>query len=387
MAVKILIKRGTNNPTGTADLDTNEIGWQSTSKRLYIGGTNPLAIGGEKVAFKDEANTFDENITMAASKKIIQSQAPANANDLANKAYVDGAIEGLNIKEACDFATTQNLLCNYDGETGILTGSDNGSLGTIDGHLAAVGERLLVKDQSAGVHNGIYIVLDLGSPTTKWVLTRADDANAIDELDTGTYVYVEDGTANGGGGFVISQGASEDFPTTGDIIWTKFSSATIVESFTDLGDTPEDYASHGNALVIVRDLESELDFKDIGSNGTFLKSHSGALVWANVALDDIGAFGDLEGITTGDIIYWDGTDFAKLSGVDGQFLKSNGATAPVFSQIRIDDIDGNTQGGILYVRSDSSISDTTAGTEGNILLQGSMNVPQWSDILDGGSWT
>lgn len=67
------------------------------------------------------------------------------------------------------------------------TAFENGD--TIDGITLATGDRILLKDQSTGSQNGIYVVAASGSPT------RATDADSSAEIDSMT-VYVEQGTAN-----------------------------------------------------------------------------------------------------------------------------------------------------------------------------------------------
>lgn len=61
---------------------------------------------------------------------------------------------------------------------------------TIDGIALAAGNRVLVKNQTAGKENGIYTVA-----SGAW--TRAVDANSTAKLAAGISVYVEEGAANG----------------------------------------------------------------------------------------------------------------------------------------------------------------------------------------------
>ncbi len=61
---------------------------------------------------------------------------------------------------------------------------------TIDGIALAAGNRVLVKNQTAGKENGIYTVA-----TGAW--TRTVDANSTAKLAAGISVYVEEGAANG----------------------------------------------------------------------------------------------------------------------------------------------------------------------------------------------
>ena len=83
------------------------------------------------------------------------------------------------MKEAVRVATTANIT--------IATALNNGD--TLDGITLATGDRVLVKDQSAGAENGIYEVA--ASPA------RAYD-QSTDDPAFGFLVYVIAGTANAG---------------------------------------------------------------------------------------------------------------------------------------------------------------------------------------------
>lgn len=94
-------------------------------------------------------------------------------------------------------ATTVDLAAVRTGNT--LTKSANGSINSpgIDGITNLALEQLvLVKNESALADNGIYKITDLGSPSTKWVMVRADLASKSAEVTTGLTTYVEEGTVN-----------------------------------------------------------------------------------------------------------------------------------------------------------------------------------------------
>jgi len=143
-------------------------------------------------------------------------------NSLVNKKYVDAVASGLNLKENVRAATTANLSANYyngalnDGVGATLTSTVSVAL-SIDGitpFVDTVGseDRILVKDQTAKLQNGIYIVTTAGSGATPWVLTRATDADESAEIPSGTFVFVTEGTINQDKGFAASH---EDNPVIG----------------------------------------------------------------------------------------------------------------------------------------------------------------------------
>ena len=108
-----------------------------------------------------------------------KSGSPAAANDLVNKSYVDGLMAGLAWKAPVVVATTANIT---------LSGEQ-----TIDGVLTAT-SRVLVKNQSTGANNGIYV-----SAAGAWA--RATDMDSAAETDSAA-VFVSQGTVNGNKGFV-----------------------------------------------------------------------------------------------------------------------------------------------------------------------------------------
>lgn len=68
---------------------------------------------------------------------------------------------------------------------------------TIDGVAIVSGNRVLVKNQSSGVDNGIYV-----ASTGAW--SRSQDFDGARDARNGTLVYVTNGSANGGEVFVLT---------------------------------------------------------------------------------------------------------------------------------------------------------------------------------------
>ena len=141
------------------------------------------------------------------SKRITSLAEPTADSDAATKYYVDAARSGLDIKNSVKVATTANITLS--------------NTQTIDGVALSVGDRVLVKDQSSAVQNGVYVVAS-GS----W--TRATDADAPAELNPGTFVFVEQGTVNSDTGFVVTSDGALTIGTDA-INWTLFStSGTLI---------------------------------------------------------------------------------------------------------------------------------------------------------------
>jgi hypothetical protein len=144
----------------------------------------------------------------AATYKIINLGTPSNTADAATKGYVDSVSQGLSIKEAVRVATT--------AEVTLSTGLENGD--TIDGVTLATGNRILVKNQSAGSENGIYTVNETGAPT------RAIDANVSSEVTAGMFTFVSEGTVNGNTSWVLTTDNPITLDTT-PLTFTQFAGA------------------------------------------------------------------------------------------------------------------------------------------------------------------
>lgn len=130
------------------------------------------------------------------------SLAPTVGNDAVNKTYVDSVVtSGARFVGAARAATTTALATNTysNGASGVgatITKSTNGALTAIDGVTLIVGDIILVKNEASGLKNGLYIVTDLGSVSTKWVLTRATIYDTTSEIVEGTFFNIISGTVN-----------------------------------------------------------------------------------------------------------------------------------------------------------------------------------------------
>jgi len=169
------------------------------------------------------------------SNKIVNVATPVNDTDAANKAYVDGVVNGLDVKESVVAATTSNLSATYNNGAGTLTASSNGAL-SIDGVTPSQGDRILVKDQSNAIQNGIYTVTTVGDGSTQFVLTRSPDADTAAELTGGTFFFVESGSNNADNGYVATHNGTPTFGST-SITFSQFSGAGQISAGAALSKT------------------------------------------------------------------------------------------------------------------------------------------------------
>lgn len=139
------------------------------------------------------ATTVANSINLPGSPTTTTQTPSDNSTKIATTAYVDAAILGQNFKEACLVATTANLVGAY--VAGVFTYTATG-VDTIDGVTLALGNRVLVKNQTTSFQNGIYTVTTAGAIGVAGILTRATDANTSGQFKTGDSVFITSGTAN-----------------------------------------------------------------------------------------------------------------------------------------------------------------------------------------------
>ena len=169
-----------------------------------------------------------------------EDRAGFTTNSLANKAYVDQVAQGLDAKPSTRVATTANLSATYsNGTAGVgatLTNSGTQAAFSVDGVTPSAGDRVLVKDQTAAAQNGIYVVTTVGDGSSNWVLTRATPEDQPAELSGGSFVFVEEGTANGDNGYVFTHTGNPTFGTTALDV-TQFSGAGQITAGAALSKT------------------------------------------------------------------------------------------------------------------------------------------------------
>ena len=221
-----------NNPvfTGDVTLVSNIIfeGATANDFETTVTATDPTAdrtitvpdASGEIIL---DSNTVNDLTAPTASfsmnsQKIVSLADPVDPQDAATKAYVDAARSGLDVKASVRVATTANIT---------LSGEQ-----TIDGVAAVAGDRVLVKNQTAGAENGVYVV-----DASSW--SRSEDANVSAEVTSGMFTFVSEGTVNSDSGWVLTTNDTITLGTT-ELVFVQFSGAgqiTAGAGLTKTGNT------------------------------------------------------------------------------------------------------------------------------------------------------
>jgi hypothetical protein len=158
------------------------------------------------------------------------------ATSLVSKEYVDAVKVGLDFKDSVRVATTANI-------------SLSTAPAAIDGVTLSSDDRVLVKDQSTGSQNGLYVFNGSGS-----AMTRATDADANAEVTSGMFTFVTEGSTNADSGFVLTTDGSITVGTTA-LAFAQFSGAgqiTAGAAMTKTGNTL-DVAVDGQSLEVSSD--------------------------------------------------------------------------------------------------------------------------------------
>jgi hypothetical protein len=208
--------------------------WQGTDVGVLYGGTGTSdgsITGTGALTFTAGGSNTNVNlvpqgtgIVDVGGKRVGNAAAPTQSSDLTTKAYVDSMSNGLDVKASVRAATTANITLS--------------NTQTVDGVSLSVGDRVLVKNQSTGSQNGIYVVAS-GSWTR-----AADFDNSPDvEVSPGTFFFVEEGTTQADNGYVVSNDTAITIGTTA-ITFSQFSGAGQITAGAGL-------TKSGNTLDVV----------------------------------------------------------------------------------------------------------------------------------------
>jgi hypothetical protein len=226
------------NTTGTAGNVTGIVA-------VVNGGTGAADATNARTNLTAAKSGVNTDITSIALTSGTVSAAPVNNTDIVNKQYADAIASGIHFHEAVDLATTAALPANTynNGTSGVgatLTANANGAL-SVDSTLTVVGNRILVKNEVAGANNGVYVVTQVGSAGTPYILTRATDfdtaGTGVDQIDEGDFFLVTSGVANLNTAWVQQTAPPITVGTTA-IVFQQFAAPITYTAGTGLSESP-----------------------------------------------------------------------------------------------------------------------------------------------------
>ena len=196
------------------------------------------------------------NGAVSFSSQKITNLADTTADaDAANKGYVDGVAQGLDIKDSVKATTTANIT---------RSGTQ-----TIDGVSLSADDRVLVKNQNTASENGLYLC-----KSGSWV--RTDDLAAGADA-AGAFVFVEQGTVNAENGFVCTSNKGSAVVGTNNLTFAQFSGAGQIiagDGLDKSGNTLSvDLKSNGG--LVIESTEIAVDLGASSITGTLAVSDGG----------------------------------------------------------------------------------------------------------------
>jgi len=366
-----------------------------TGYKLNVNGTTYF--GG--------ASTFGSTVLLNAD--------PTLALQAATKQYVDASAGGgFVVHESVVLASVAALpSCTYNnGASGVgatLTATANGAL-SIDATAVTSAMRVLIKDQAAGLQNGVYTVTQVGSAGTPFILTRATDFDtaAAGEIANNAYFFVTGGATEAGDSYVLSVSGTIIVGTT-PLTFTLFANQQLYTGGTNItvagqvinvsGTIAATLGGTGTSTVTTGDLLygsgtnawSKLPL-GIGYKSLVVNAGGTQVEWNAVALNQAAAVSGqlgtgnggtgLSTYTAGDLLYYaSGTALSKLALGTSTYVLTAGASAPTYvaqstlsvgSATTATNIAGGAVGSLPYNTGSGATSFLALGTNGYVLTAG-----------------
>jgi hypothetical protein len=252
-----------------------------------------------------------------------------------------GVNSGAALKVPCRAASTGNLT---------LSGEQ-----TIDGIACVTGDRVLVKNQTSGSQNGIYIV-DTGT----W--GRAPDWDGAYDVVTGTAVYITSGSSNSGTYWAVTTTGTITIGTT-SVAFTNAvisSAAAIAFVQSGTGASTTDVQTQLRKAVYASDYGSKMTTTpgaDINAAITYLNGVGGGTVFV-----DRGSFTVETSILLLSNVTLEGAGWAATT------LTAKAAlNAPVMKNS--DTSSGNTAVFVRHLKIDGNASNQSSGDKSGIVYQ------------------
>jgi hypothetical protein len=255
--------------------------WQYNNNISFDLATRTIA-GIQVQNLIDKSQNTTITGVMTFSNGAIVPDVPVGDTHAVNKKYADAIAAGFGPKRSVRVATVGNLVSSYsNGVNGVgatLTNSGTQTALVIDGinMVANSANSVLVRLQTNEFENGIYVVTNIGSGSTNWVLTRREDFDdtPAGEIRPGDWFPVTSGTQNGGRQFYqVAFDAGDAVgvdPITFDYFSNPFSYSegsgidiagnTISVDVTDIIDTNYGLTETTNKIQVKLDTNAGISF-------------------------------------------------------------------------------------------------------------------------------
>ena len=207
------------------------------------GIINPLTASYAITASYTQTASYVENAQTASFVTASNVYGPYGSNSVISASYavtasyVEGSIDNLGVSPLTVRVATTAGLPNSpvydngplnDGVGAFLSGSSNGALPNINGEVILVNDRILIKNETPNLRNGVYEVTQKGGPFNPYILTRTTDSDQTSEFDPQVVIPSEGGQA----GLLFAQTTNNPIIGTSNIVYSQISTNTYVTQTT-----------------------------------------------------------------------------------------------------------------------------------------------------------
>ena len=356
----------------------------------------------ERAIYLDTAGSYPVQSTfntLTAANAVLTagtiSTTPVSATDLVNKTYVDTIVAaGVHFHEPVRVESPINLNATYNnGTSGVgatLTNAGTQAALVVDGITLSVADRVLVYEQTTQTQNGVYVVTDVGSGATNWVLTRSDDADTYgvdspNALSEGSTFFVREGNTGAGETYTCNTTGVITFGTT-NITFAQISSAQIYSAGTGLALTNTTFSIANTGTAGTYGSASQVPVFATNAQGQVTSVTNTAIAIASGAVSGLAASATTDATNASNIT--SGTlGTGRISGSYTGITGVGTLTAGTWNGSVIGAVYGGTGfgsyvvGDVLYADTSSSLARLADVAVGNALISGGIGAaPSWGKI-------